>query len=1086
MSGSIGSTDSIDSIRAIRSGSARLRLAAVSEFLHQQPADAEVLLVGASRGAVDDCARAVASTRGVSFGLHRLSVAQLAARLAALDLAARGETPITRLGFDALAARATFEAVHDDKLEYLRAVHATPGFPRALAATLTELRMRRAGENDLRSLDRRGADLAVLLHRVEAWLDQEGMSDRAALFDAAIARLRNTDDFAGMPIVLLDVSFDSSLSIDLFLTLVRRASSALITIPAGDLRADEALRAARIPVIDEHETADTDLTRLQLHLFADAPPQERSASGEMIWMSAPGEARECVELARCVMQEAGRGVAFDQMAVLLRSPQQYVGLLEHAFDRAGIPAHFDRGTRRPDPAGRAFLALLSSAAEGLSAKRFAEYLSLGQVPVDDREPDEDSYIVADDDGLGLVVPDDEAAPRAADTGDADAGPPRISAPWRWERLLVESSVIGGADRWQRRINGLAGQLRMRIAALTEDDPDDARIDRVARDLEDLRALQSFALPIIQDMAAWPARGSWGEWIDALEPFARRVLKQPDRVLQALESFRPMDDVGPVSLAEVRDVLADPLASLYDPPSAPRYGQVFVAALDEARGRVFRTVFVPGLAERVFPRVIREDPLLADDLRAEIGELTRQDDRAALERLALRLAVGAATERVYVSFPRLDATGGRARVPSFYALELIRAVTGVVPDSTQLQERAAETSGAALAWPAPREAGAAIDDFEHDLSVLRTLMMEGSSAKGKAQYIVQLNPHLRRSLTSQYQRARATWTSADGLVRSTGDVRAFLDTQRLGARAYSASALQHYAACPYRFLLSAIYRLAPIEEPEPLQRLDPLNRGSFFHRVQADLFRVLAAESLLLPRANNRARVKQLLDDTIDQVAADFADLLAPAIDRVWRDEIGAMRRDLSVWIEQVIQDEQWEPWRFEFAFGLAERQGHDEHSLRDPVTIDGRFTLRGSIDLVEKKRGAESLRVTDYKTSRNRLKNKPLTVGGGAILQPVLYSLAAEAATKMPAESARLWFCTTAGGFSQQVVPITDAARRQGLEVLEIVDRAIELGIFPAAPSDKACSMCDFRRVCGPNEERRTRVKAQELIGDLIVLRGMS
>ena len=46
----------------------------------------------------------------------------------------------------------------------------------------------------------------------------------------------------------------------------------------------------------------------------------------------------------------------------------------------GVPAWFDRGTRRPHPAGRAFLALLACAAEGLSASRFAEYLSLGQLP----------------------------------------------------------------------------------------------------------------------------------------------------------------------------------------------------------------------------------------------------------------------------------------------------------------------------------------------------------------------------------------------------------------------------------------------------------------------------------------------------------------------------------------------------------------------------------------------------------------------------------------------------------------------------------------------------------------------------------
>src|SRR6185295_9567451 len=122
------------SIRAIRSGSARLRLAAVEDFLRGVAVDAEVLLVGASRGAVDDCARALAASRGVSFGMHRLSVTQLAARLAAPNLAGNNQSPLTRLGFEALAARASFEAVTDGALDYLQAVHRTPGFPRALAA----------------------------------------------------------------------------------------------------------------------------------------------------------------------------------------------------------------------------------------------------------------------------------------------------------------------------------------------------------------------------------------------------------------------------------------------------------------------------------------------------------------------------------------------------------------------------------------------------------------------------------------------------------------------------------------------------------------------------------------------------------------------------------------------------------------------------------------------------------------------------------------------------------------------------------------------------------------------------------------
>ena len=50
-----------------------------------------------------------------------------------------------------------------------------------------------------------------------------------------------------------------------------------------------------------------------------------------------------MEIARRILDEAGAGVRFDEMAVFLRSPHEYLGLLENAFERAGIEAWFDRG-----------------------------------------------------------------------------------------------------------------------------------------------------------------------------------------------------------------------------------------------------------------------------------------------------------------------------------------------------------------------------------------------------------------------------------------------------------------------------------------------------------------------------------------------------------------------------------------------------------------------------------------------------------------------------------------------------------------------------------------------------------------------
>ncbi len=133
---------------------------------------------------------------------------------------------------------------------------------------------------------------------------------------------------------------------------------------------------------------------------------------------------------------------------------------------------------------------------------------------------------------------------------------------------------------------------------------------------------------------------------------------------------------------------------------------------------------------------------------------------------------------------------------------------------------------------------------------------------------------------------------------------------------------------------------------------------------------------------------------------------------------------------------------------------------------------------MEQKNGTSIYRVTDHKTGKNRTTWKTV-IGGGAILQPVLYSLAVEQALDAQVTSGRLFYCTAPGGFTDHEIPINEANRRAGLEALEIVDRAIELGFLPAAPSERACGWCDFRPVCGPHEQQRVAVKPAEKLGDL-------
>jgi ATP-dependent helicase/nuclease subunit B len=435
------------------------RLNGARLFVESFPSATEVLIVGASREAADDLARRIAATRGVSFGLHRASLTQVALRLAAGEMARRRTVPATALGAEAIAARVTFEALRAQSLTYFAPVARFPGFARALASTLSELRLAGLTPAGFGGLEAGAGDVARLLARFETALEQSSIGDRAALLTIATRAAADgaLETFRRMPMVLLDVRIDSSSERGFVEALTAVSPAVFVTVPVGDdptLRAVCAIagqgRTRDISVAGPTPTPEpgSDLERTRVYLFGTSAPPSAPSRGEVVFFSAPGEGRECVEIARRALDEARAGTPFDEMAVLLRAPDVYGSLLEVALTRAGIPAFFARGNRRPDPAGRAFLALLDCALAGLSAQKFAEYLSLGQVPplaAGGAPPaDRAVWVRPENETLGPAA---DAAAMEGSAEDAEGRPPRgapddaddrpvvegtLRAPWRWE------------------------------------------------------------------------------------------------------------------------------------------------------------------------------------------------------------------------------------------------------------------------------------------------------------------------------------------------------------------------------------------------------------------------------------------------------------------------------------------------------------------------------------------------------------------------------------------------------------------------------------------------------------------------------
>ena len=1093
--------------RFIKSPRAAVRTAAAVRFLEGLGAGNPFLVVGASRHAADRLVHEAAEGRGRQgglFGAFRFGLFVLAQQLARPELAARELRTLTPAARLAAVVRIIHRARRAGQLGRFEAAAEGPGLAVRLASTFDELRL--AGV----TADQVGAAEESLGRLYGAYLEtlaEVKLADRAETFESARRAITNGAGLpVGLPLLLLDVPLVDQASRRFAAALAAAASEVFLTLPEGDRHTEEAaLALGAIPLgtmplgnmppgtlplgtmppgtlspgavapgtmplsVAERDSGDTSqgdaVASAQRHLFATRRPVPGTGRRGLSVVAAPGTAAEAIEHARAFLAEAADGIPFDRMAVLLPEPANQASAFQEAFERAGIPAFFEAGARRPHPAGRAFLVLLDCAREGLSATRFAEYLSLGETPASRTEASRTEASPPEDTGAGA-----QGTEAGENTG--------FVAPRRWERLILDSEVIGGLDRWEGRLARFERQLQRDEEA----EADESRREAVRRRRQDLRRLTATALPILHRLAAFPTpHAGFSEWTRQLAELARAALLHPEGVLECLAETDPMRDVNEVTLDEVRESLARRLAEVVTRSRGDRYGRVWVGPIEAARGLTFDVVAVPGLSERAFPRVIREDPMLLDRQRSAISaDLPVRSDLAERERLRLRIAVGAATRKLILSYSSLNLVEGRPQVPSYYLAEAFRAGLGKIPTLAEIRAQAGKESQVVRGIRAPRNPSHAIDRREFDLGRVAGALGRpeaGSAGAGTAAYLLS-DPALARSLRQEYMRQQWKWQSPDGFLNPDPEALAALERHRPGNRSFSVTGLEAYASCPYQFFLKNIVRLRPIERPEALLHLDPLTRGSLLHDVFFHLGREFR-ERNLAPLAEERlSEVFAVLETVFWQVEEEVRERVAPAIDRIWQDQMDGLLGDLRGFLQRYAATGRM-PLANELTFGMGARQPADPASRTEAAVLPGGLRLHGSIDVVERLADG-AIQITDYKTGRASIETtrQQRILFGGRALQPLLYALAYEALSGTPTASGRLYYATIRGTYLETVV---DAASEESRAVFESfvggLDRATRNGRFPALPnpgvSYRVCDYCDYLPVCGPRPAAHARTKAR-------------
>ncbi|MEO7794213.1 MAG: PD-(D/E)XK nuclease family protein [Thermoanaerobaculia bacterium] len=661
-------------------------------------------------------------------------------------------------------------------------------------------------------------DRAAALCRVAARSRQElealGLSVDADLYTGAAELLATEVDRAWPASTLFVHGFADATGVasDLLAEIVRQRETTAILLEPWDLDGESRgswrfgrRLSERLQGVADYERIDSETAPARLRYFAASDP--------------PREARAAVGL---LAAQISTGERPEELAIVFRDPAPYSALLAREIDRQAFPASGTEGP--PSPLARRARGLLElierqgDVALGVAFAVAGEFLARG-------------------------------------TG---------VRPWelRLGALALGARRLGAFAELEVALDPVLLPLNDRLVRVSQE-----ANGSPARDDESRLSLRSRALP------RESFRRAQRHAVTLLGRLASQNRLQP--VSAAVEGIAALVELL-FDSAEERQALLAPLAALAESARLSRSGFEVTAAeaallfrgawregtgetlggrgggvallsVTEARGRTFRRIVLAGLARDRFPRAVRADPFLPDNLRLRLRDLLPdlpvKSEGHDEERFLFAQLLGSAPE-IDLFAPKADEEG-KTLPPSSFLEELRRAgrigaaLPAADPERTSALDLACRTAlenaPSALATalesayregetrfsPETAPASAAADWTSSHLALLAELGADPSAqhaaALGPFFGFVGERPH------PEGESARQPDGSAGG-----ADSAARLDPRR---RAPAVTTLQSLAGCGWRTFLGKVLRLlSPLAGEDEIPELPSRLTGTVVHSV----------------------------------------------------------------------------------------------------------------------------------------------------------------------------------------------------------------------------------------------------------------
>lgn len=408
----------------------------------------------------------------------------------------------------------------------------------------------------------------------------------------------------------------------------------------------------------------------------------------------------------------------------------------------------------------------------------------------------------------------------------------------------------------------------------------------------------------------------------------------------------------------------------------RSGRVLMTTVTDARGLPHQHVFIMGLSEGLFPMRLPEDPLYLDSERRALN----QDGGIPLDTAQI-LAGDEGLFYEMMSLARESLTLSRPMVRDgnlWVESHLWRAVADVFEG---IPEQLAKMTPRLGQWVA-LEQSATLNEVAISVAADYASQPTASlQAKQSQNWLLQTDDKLWANVVRGYlaehdRMVNRTHSRYTGLIQSPL-LREKLD-DLLGLRhVWSASQLNDYGTCPFRFFAGRVLRLDAIEEPQ--YGMDNLQLGGLNHYILECTYRQFRDEKLDIT-PENFERASQILQENAERELKNAPDRFGFRVTPIWEQEKDIIMNrlhdllkfdfvELNAALEKAgLSVDTRRTYETELSFGIGGK-GTWFYVAEDESSI----LVRGYIDRID--RMGDSVIVFDYKTGSKEISLDELKEG---------------------------------------------------------------------------------------------------------------